>query len=211
MQIIRARLGETLPANFEIIIDYKGMRRPNQFGMGKRTLWEQYEWQVQTYAELRRKQQGSKKVVAGVLLYVNELAPTRQDIDALRQEMRDGITDVAPEAGSELEATLRSGKIGTDAVPFHFRLKRALHVVTVNEKTIANALTQFDQVVLNIETCRGKEHHGQRILACWDRNPADVNTCEVCDARTYCPDFQSRYAARLSQQQPQLPGQKPKP
>lgn len=207
VKILKARLPGKLPSSFEVIIDYKGMRRPNHFGMGKQSLWEQYEWQVQTYAELRRKQQGSKGVVAGVLLYVNELEPTKQDWETLRKEIKDGITDVVPEDDSDLAASIKAGKVDNRAVPLDFRLKRALHVVQVDDKTIANALVQFDKVVESIETCRGREVHGAKILTCWDRNPYDESTCEVCDARTYCPDFQARYAARKSEKEPRLPGQ----
>jgi len=211
VKIIKGKLGAAkFPATFEIIIDYKGMRRPNHFGMGKKSLWEQYEWQVQTYAELRRKQQGAKPVVAGVLLYINELAPTNQDIDILRDDMRQGITDVMPEEGTEFAKSVSSGKVNLKTVPLDFRLRRALHVVPVSDKSIAQALNEFDKVVKDIETCRGRETHGQPILSCWDRNPHDVQTCEVCDSRTYCPDFQKHHASRLGGKEPRLPGHKPR-
>ncbi len=210
VKIIKSKLGAAeLPTTFEIIIDYKGMRRPNHFGMGKKSLWEQYEWQVQTYAELRRKQQGARPVVAGVLVYVNELAPTKQDIDILRDDMRQRITDVIPDEGTEFSKSVSSGKVNLKSVPFDFRIRRALHVVPVTEKSISYALNEFDKVVKDIETCRGRELHGQPILSSWDRNHHDVQNCEVCDSRTYCPDFQKYHATRLAEKEPRLPGQNP--
>ncbi len=210
VKTIKSKLAKQLPEVFEIIIDYKGMRRPNHFGMGKKSLWEQYEWQIQTYAELRKRQQGAKTVSAGVLLYLNELSPTRSDFDVLRDEMRQRITDVIPDDGSNLMKEISGGKIDIDKLPIDFRIRRALHIVLINEKTIQNALIQFDNVVKEIETCRGKEFHGESILDCWFRNPSDVHTCEVCDSRTYCPDFQKNYASRLAEKEPQLPGQRAK-
>ena len=210
VKIIKGKLGSAkLPKTFEIIIDYKGMRRPNHSSMGKKSLWEQYEWQVQTYAELRRKQQGAGNVVAGVLLYINELAPTKQDIDILRDDARQGITDVMPDEGTEFAKSVSAGKVNLNSVPLEFRMRRALHVVPVTDKSIAHALNEFDKVVKQIETCRGRESHGQSILSCWDRNHHDVQTCEVCDSRTYCPDFQKHHATRLAEKEPRLPWQKP--
>jgi hypothetical protein len=79
---LRAGLSSALPSEFEVIIDYKGMRRPPVPKPGaKGSLWTQYEWQIQTYGELRRKQPDSLGVAAGVLLYVNELHPSRSDLE----------------------------------------------------------------------------------------------------------------------------------
>ena len=74
-------------SDFEIILDYKGMRRPPQdVGKGPIGLWTQYEWQLLTYAELRRYQIDALPVVAGVLVYINELHPTRSDLILLKRE-----------------------------------------------------------------------------------------------------------------------------
>src|SRR5262249_24827254 len=52
---LKRHLGSGLPHKFEVIIDYKGMRRPPVPKPGtKSSLWTQYEWQLQTYGELRR-------------------------------------------------------------------------------------------------------------------------------------------------------------
>ena len=56
VKLIQDCLG-TVPDHFEVIIDYKGSRRPS-LPPAKPTpkhpsLWDQYEWQVLTYADLR--------------------------------------------------------------------------------------------------------------------------------------------------------------
>jgi hypothetical protein len=89
VQLVSAKLG-SLPASFELIIDYKGSRRqPSQPSIeGENpSLWDQYAWQILTYSELRAKQVGSKPVVAGVLVYVNELLPLDGDLFDLDREV----------------------------------------------------------------------------------------------------------------------------
>ena len=209
---LKANLGPNLPKKFEIIIDYKGMRRPGNFAMGAGSLWEQYAWQIQTYAELRRKQADALPVVAGVLLYVNELSPTSGDLSELKKEAKAGMTDVAPASGS-VEGTLLSawtpGKPTPD-LPFEFRLRRAFRIVQVNKTSVETALLNFDEVVKRIETCRGREVFGDGVLKSWERNPAEEQTCVVCDSRTFCPDYQTKYASRHGSQ-PKIPGIRIKP
>jgi hypothetical protein len=47
------------------------------------------------------------------------------------------------------------------------------------------------------------------VLQAWDRNPTQEDTCVVCDSRTYCPDYQARYAAKHNEQTPRLPFARP--
>lgn len=79
-----------LPAQFELIVDYKGSRRAPivapRAGSGP-SLWDQYAWQVLTYAELRARQVGSKPVAAGVLVHINELLPLDSDLFELEKEV----------------------------------------------------------------------------------------------------------------------------
>ncbi len=210
VRAINATLGAGLPSVFEVIIDYKGMRRPPLPKAGAaNSAWTQYQWQLQTYASLRRKQAGALTVVAGVLLYLNELFPTRSDLQLLQNEITNGETDVPPPLGSTDAVALAQWKKSSRSLPtlsFDYRLARALRIVPINGQSIAAALQAFDGVVQHIETCRGQEFHGLPVLQAWTRNSADEHNCVVCDSRTYCPDYQIKYAAKHNEQQPKLPG-----
>jgi len=194
-----------LPPEFEVIIDYKGMRRPPS-NSRRSNLWQQYAWQVQTYATLRAAQTGSKPVVAGALLYVNELKPTRTDGYLLRREVRGALTDVTPNPGTPDEAELRRHWPSGQAPQFSldFRLERALRVVKVDPVSVQAAQAAFDRVVHDIESCRGTEAHGGTILTAWPCNTAEQATCVVCDQRTYCQGFRTLFAQKLGSE-PILP------
>lgn len=197
VRAIRHALGGDLPRACEVIIDYKGTRRPpatgDRFG-------EIYRWQVQTYGHLRSQQEDSLPVVAGVVLYLNELFPSAGDIAKLRRELRAGVADVAPEVGSEAEALLLGrGDATHDRLPIDFRLARAIRVYAISAETIDEALAAFDGVVGRIEACRAAERVAGQVLAAWEKNSDDEGTCAACDARTFCPDY-------TRETRPALPG-----
>jgi hypothetical protein len=191
------------PSEFEVILDYKGMRRPSlkPFDPNKPSFWDIYGWQAQTYAHLRQAQEDSLPVMAGAIIYLNELLPTRGDLRRLRVEIARGETDVVPEKGSEAERILREWKGRKDepipTLPFEFRLKRALRLLPVTEETIAHALQEFDNAVARIEVCRGKELQHGRVLSTWEKNTEDESTCTACDARTFCPSYTAESEPKL--------------
>jgi hypothetical protein len=212
VQLILGALPGLHETEFEIIVDYKGARRPPTGGgpNGKPSLWQQYAWQVQTYAELREKQPGSGKVVAGIVLYVNELSPLRSDFEALRSEVRTKTTDVPPEPGSPDEKAL-FGPLSSSNLPalsFAYRLRRAVRLVPVTGRERDAALKAFDDVVGRIELCRVRETQGASILSAWERNPSDESTCTVCDHRTFCPDYRAGWGRKNRELEPRLPGVK---
>jgi len=212
---LKTGLGPGLPPTFEVIIDYKGMRRPPVPKPGtKNSLWTQYEWQLQTYGELRRTQPDALSVVAGVLLYVNELHPTRSDLERLKDEIANGTTDVPPAPGSPDDVALKKWKTRDKQLPqlsFAYRLARALRVVPITTASIAQALQSFDDVVKDIETCRGQEVHGSAVIQAWTKNSTQEDTCVVCDSRTFCPDYQAKYAKKHNETEPRLPAFKTGP
>ena len=85
-----------LPTDFEVIIDYKGARRPaiSTRQGGVTDYWSVYGWQVKTYAHIREKQPGSKRVALGVVIYVNELLPTLDDLSLVRSDIAAQVTDI---------------------------------------------------------------------------------------------------------------------
>ena len=187
---ILSALNDPLPDKFEVIVDYKGMRRPPTSTSPRAPdYWSIYEWQLQTYATLRSLQPDARLVAAGVLMYLNELRPSVNDIAALRRELRYGLTDVVPTPGSNDEQFLNSDK-SRGFVPdlsFNFRLKRALRIVPISTESQQDAAQHFDDVVLDIEIARANERRSPQIREQWPNSPFDDATCVACDWRAVCP------------------------
>ena len=206
---ILRELPQSPPPAFEVIVDYKGMRRPPLEVPSDvaPSFWEIYGWQVQTYAHLRDAQDDSLPVIAGAIIYLNELSPTESDLRTLKKEIREGKTDMIPEAGSEAEKLLREwdGKDLMPELPFEFRLRRALRVVEVTLESKRASLERFDEVVARVETCRGRELVEEQVVDSWEKNPSYENTCTVCDFRTFCPAYRKTYARKHDESQPKLP------
>ncbi len=207
VRLILDALPENLPPKFEVILDYKGMKRPPFKTSRGPHYWDIYGWQVQTYAHLRDVQDDEDRypVVAGVLLYLNELFPTWSDVGELLRQSRTGRTDVPVTFDPEAVRVLRTKRARSVAypplAPIDFRLKRAVRVVPVDKNSMKEALERFDDVVARIETCHGTERKHGRVIASWERNAMDEGTCAACDSRTWCPDF-------TTDMRPRVPGVK---
>jgi hypothetical protein len=196
VEAIRGVLPRPYPGRFEVIIDYKGMRRPPKGKpAGGQDFWRIYEWQVQTYAQLRSVQADARPVAAAALLYLNELLPTWNDLALMREEIDAGTTDVAPAPGSEADRLIRPRRRGDPDVspplPFEFRLRRALRIVPVSTATQDRAAEAFDKVVARIEASRVEEQLAGVIIASWPKDTSDAATCAACDFRPICPDYQA--------------------
>ena len=124
-------------------------------------------------------------VIAGIILYTNELFPTRGDLESLKREMTKGTTDVLPPKGSEAEKILKSWKIKDPLpnLPFEYRLARAVRVIPVDDQSISKALKAFDKVV------RYRDLPGTKYweLLFWGHGTGihQMKTCVVCDSRTF--------------------------
>lgn len=196
VEAIVAALPERPGGPFEVIIDYKGMRRPPKGGGGQLDLWQVYGWQVNTYAHLRSKQADSHPVAAGVILYLNELVPTTEDLKLLKEETASGTTDIPPTtAVAALLDAWRPGRPIPD-LPLDFRVARALRVLPISPQSIAQATAAFDEVVAKIERCRGREQRTGRIISSWEQI-VEESTCTACDARTFCPSYTGEVSPRL--------------
>lgn len=186
------RVAPGLSGTFEVIVDYKGSHRPPTSDRH----WDLGRWQVQTYAWLRQRQQLSHPVAAGILIYVNELAPSSADIARMRKEIADGTTDVAPARGDRDFYALRTWTPGT--VPNFsgaFRFRRAIRVIPVDQQSMQQATSEFDDIVRNIEESVANEAVNGSIMATWRPDCLDDATCAACDFRYFCP---SPRAARVA-------------
>lgn len=205
---ILAALGGSPPDDFEIILDYKGMRRHADRGVGGDCPLAQYSWQIQTYAHLRKMHEDSLPVAAGVLVYVNELFLTWNDLLDLRDEIAAGLTNVIPVPGSEDQKKLslhppKGPKDDSNKYPpqmsIDYRLRRALRIIPVSAKSVEDSLEEFDKVVARIEICRGKEQGSGQVTNVWEKNATleNVDTCKACDYRTFCPDYTAENVPKL--------------
>ena len=174
-----------LPETFEVIVDYKGARRP----LTDEAYWEQGDWQVQTYAWLRARQPDALQVAAGILIYINELTPGGAEMQAIRRGLANNSTDVVPEAGSQDEQIVRMWREGMDTsqLSLAFRLRRAIRVIQTSSDSIERALSSFDDVVRQAEEDVVTESAGRDILQAWAPNCEDEATCAACDFRYFCP------------------------
>jgi hypothetical protein len=179
----------SLPSNADLIVDYKGSARPaTACADAGKDYWTQGDWQLQMYAWLRAQQPTAKPVIAGVLLYINELAPSSNMVVDLRRHVERGHTDVEPVSGSRDDYLLRTWRPGSSVPDFSldFRLQRAIRVVPITPTSTANALAKFDGVVVDIERCVSREAQSGKIIAHWGAG-GDESTCVACDFRHFCP------------------------
>jgi hypothetical protein len=179
----------------EVIVDYKGMRRPDTDD----STWQHLGWQILTYAWLREQQPGAAPVVGGILLFLNELEPSRDDMIQLWDEVfgqNAPRTDVVP-LGADLMALRAWNPNRRGATPptlsLDYRIARSIRVVPVTVSDKQRSLTAFDQTVAEIETSVVHERGGQLLTSCWRANRVD-QTCAACDFRTYCPSSPRRGA-----------------
>ena len=177
-----------LAGEFEIIVDYKGARRPRCAGQRPDQHWLLGEWQVQTYAWLRERQPDAHPVRAGILIYVNELSPSSSDVGIMQREIRNRETDIIPAAGTPDYYQVQGWAPGTQAqLSDSFKLSRALRVIPVTEESKAEATTRFDGLVSQIERNVALEAERGSIGQAWRATCDDRNTCSACDFLSFCP------------------------
>lgn len=197
---------------YEIIIDYKGMRRPSapskeeylniQSKMTNGDLdeseeysefkaWIQHEWQILTYAWLRKNQSDSQKPVVGIIFYLNELVPSTDDLVAIREDLKDNKTDISKELVPKEDWNKLIHWDEKLDLPIHrdlsnkFKMDRSIRIINIDEDLMGNSLNEFDQVVKDIESSIVKEMNGLTIKEAWKADAED-RTCTACDFRTFC-------------------------
>jgi CRISPR/Cas system-associated exonuclease Cas4 (RecB family) len=201
VQLVQAALPNAPAGDYDLIVDYKTGRRPSSDS----SFAQQYAWQLQTYAWLRRQIPQTRAVGAGVIVYVNELRPSKTDLVELKRELRNGATDVAPANGTADYYAINSWQPGEAGQPGHnlpnlspeFRLRRALSVIDVSSGVVQHALDRIDSVVAHIESSAFRENNSGNIPDNWEAcgEPQD---CDACDFFHFCP---SPAQSRANQQQ----------
>lgn len=175
-----------LQGTYEVIVDYKGARRPR----GNEEDWKQHNWQIQTYAWLRERQPDSLPVAVGILIYLNELLPGNLEMKSLKQGISSKTTDIIPTPSSSDAQIIRLWQSGMDSeqLSLSYRLRRAIRIVQISKQSIDSALKEFDSVVRRTEEDIVNETKGRNILQAWSPTCKDAPTCAACDFRYFCPE-----------------------
>jgi hypothetical protein len=181
--------------DFDIIVDYKGMRRPALDDPS----WHYQEWQVQMYAWLRRRQRPDRRVLAGVLLYLNELLPSETDLRHLARDVQQGKTDVRPGRADRDQIMLRAQwpddenllndeerLPAEEALTVPYREDRSFKLVEVDRKTTEASVEEFRKVVAEIESAVHTEMRSEDARTGWIPRP-QPQTCVACDFKYHCP------------------------
>ncbi|MCI7428647.1 MAG: PD-(D/E)XK nuclease family protein [Methanobrevibacter sp.] len=173
---------------YEIIIDYKGMKRPPvEVNNSKvENSWETHKQQILTYSWLRSQQESSKPIIAGIIFYLNELVPSKEDLVLIKEELNTGLTDVGYEYDKDIDL-INNWQEDEKAPELSngFKQDRSIRIINVNEDARNEALLKFDSVVADIEESMIKEMKGSKIQDAW-KGDSDERTCSACDFKTFC-------------------------
>lgn len=156
--------------------------------------WDHFAWQVRTYAWLRAQQAGSAPVVAAILLFVNELEPSQNDIEEVKKEAQSAATDVLPAPRDQALLTSWRPSQPVPALSTTFREQRSVRVIEVDPARVHASLSEFDDVVADIERVVMAEMQGGSVINAWKARPSrrpysapDLRACTACDHKHYCP------------------------
>lgn len=166
---------------YEVIIDYKGMKRPSITD----TTWEHHKQQILTYSWLRSKQEDAKPVVGGIIFYLNELVPSYEDLQSMQIELENEQSDVEIDYEDYEKIMNWDETKEYPQLSEELKERRSIRIIPINESEIENALDKFDDVVEDIETSIIKEKEGCNIKKAW-KAEAEERTCNACDFRTFC-------------------------
>ena len=180
---------------YEIIIDYKGMKRPAcEHELLEDHTWENHKNQILTYSWLREKQEDSKKVVAGIIFYLNELVPSKEDLISIQQDIHNNLTDVPKKDEYKKDVKLIENWDEDQKVPElseKFKIDRSIRIIPIKQEEIDESLKEFDKVVNDIENSLIKEMKGCKIQDAW-KAEGDERTCNACDFKTFCKNTKNK-------------------
>lgn len=182
--------------DYEIIIDYKGMKRPPKTVKNPKleNKWESHEQQILTYSWLRSKQEDSKDIFAGIIFYLNELVPSKEDLILIKDEMENGLIEAETLIKFESDFELITDWQEDDKAPElsdEFKLERSIRIINIDDNELKKSLDKFDSVVFEIEESLINEIKGCRIQEAW-KAEADERTCTACDFKTFCKNNKNK-------------------
>ena len=179
---------------YEIIIDYKGMKRPpNDVKGSNNENWDYHERQILTYSWLRQKQE-DKKPIAGIIFYLNELVPSIEDLKLIKDDIHYHLTDVGGSKEYEKDIELIENWQDDDEMPKlseKFKIDRSIRIIPIDDDKINEALEKFDDVVEKIETSIIKEINGSKIQDAWSAE-GEERTCSACNFKTFCKNNKNK-------------------
>lgn len=185
---LRKTLNDLAAKEYEIIIDYKGMRRP---AVGDHS-WKYHEQQILTYGWLRSQQPQAQTVVAGIIFYLNELALSGRDMEILQKDICSNSTDIMPQKYDSQVIRDWKSKTPLPLLSTQFREQRSMRIIEISDERMQESLKTFNGVVREIESCVFSEMSGEEITSCWHPKPVERN-CTVCDCKTFCPGSTPHY------------------
>ena len=179
---------------YEIIIDYKGMKRPpSDVKNSNNENWDYHERQILTYSWLRQKQE-NKKPIAGIIFYLNELVPSIEDLKLIKDDIYYHMTDVGDSEEYKDDIELIEKWQDDDEMPKlseKFKVDRSIRIIPIDDEKIDEALMKFDNVVEKIETSIIKEINGSKIQDAWTAE-GEERTCSACDFKTFCKNNKNK-------------------
>ena len=188
-ETFREKISNSETDEYEIIIDYKGMKRPPVDNENLNNPWENHKQQILTYSWLRSKQKDAKPIYAGIIFYLNELVPSKEDLMLVQEEIANDLTDDAIDYGEFADDVERimnwKEEDKAPELSNEFKIARSIRIINIDENEIEKSLCRFDKVVFEIESSLIKEIKGCKIQDAWTGN-ADERTCSACDFRTFC-------------------------
>lgn len=175
---------------YEIIIDYKGMKRPAAESPDRiNNPWENHEQQILTYSWLRKQQEDAKPIFAGIIFYLNELVPSKEDLLLIQDEIAHDLTDDEIDYSRFVDDVERIMNWNEDEkapeLSDEFKIARSIRIINIDDALIDESLDKFDKVVFDIESSLIQEIKGCKIQDAW-KGESDERTCKACDFKTFC-------------------------
>lgn len=182
--------------DYEIIIDYKGMKRPPIEVKDPKAedKWENHKQQILTYSWLRSQQEDAKSIFAGIIFYLNELVPSKEDLILIQNEMKNNLIDDETLRKYENDFKLIENWQEDDKAPElsdEFKIERSIRIINIDDEEIGKSLEKFDEVVYKIEESLINEMKGCKIQDAW-KAESDERTCSACDFRTFCKNNKNK-------------------